>query len=210
MTAAAGAGKREQAKAANRAAILAAAMDVFGAVGYGAASVRDIIRRTELASGTFYNYFPDKESIFRALVEDTALEARERVRHARRSAPSPRAFVEDSYREYFEFTVEDPLRFAFMARNAGTIRALFDDVALPLGTAELAEDLRAAIARGDFPAVDVEYAAHAMIAVGVELGMRMIERRPPDVDGATAFATGLFLGGLERLGEGRDTPMGIV
>jgi hypothetical protein len=28
----------------------------------------------------------------------------------------------------------------------------------------------------------------------------MIERHPPDVDGAAAFATAVFLGGIERLG----------
>jgi hypothetical protein len=37
-----------------------------------------------------------------------------------------------------------------------------------------------------------------MVAVGVELGARMAEREPPDVDGATRFATDLFLGGLRR------------
>ena len=191
-------GKRERTKAANRAAILDAARTVFGELGYGATSVRDIIRRTGLASGTFYNYFPDKESIFRALVEDTGEEARRRVRAARRRATDPRAFIEDAYRAYFEFIVEDPSTFAFMARNAGTIRAFFDEGAVPMAGDELAEDLSAAIAAGLLPELDLDYTAHAMIALGVELGARMIERDPPDVDGATRFATELFLGGLDR------------
>jgi AcrR family transcriptional regulator len=191
-------GRRERRKAANRAAILLAAREVFGDVGYGAASVRDIVRHTDLASGTFYNYFPDKESIFRALVEHVAAEARRRVREARRAATTPRAFVEDGYRAYFEFIVEDPATFAFMRRNAGTVRALFGEGTLPAATDELAEDLRAAIARGDVPAVDVDYCAHAMIATGVELGERLMEREPPDVVGATAFATTLFLALLDE------------
>jgi len=189
-------GRREATKAANRAAILHAARAVFGELGYGAASVRDIVRRTELAAGTFYNYFPDKESIFRALVEEVGDGARARVAAARAQARSPRAFVEDAYREYFAYIVEDPARHAFMRRNAGTVRSLFDDVALPAVTGDLVADLRAAIARGDLPDVDVEYTAAAMIAVGLELGARLIERRPPDVEGATRFATELFLGGL--------------
>jgi AcrR family transcriptional regulator len=189
-------GRREATKAANRAAILRAAEEVFGELGYGAATVRDIARRTGLASGTFYNYFPDKESIFRALVVETGDEARRRVAAARAGAGSARAFVEDAYRAYFAYIVEDPDRHAFMSRNAGTVRALFDDVALPAVTEDLAADLRAAVARGDLPDVDVEYTAGAMIAVGLELGARLIERDPPDVAGATRFATGLFLGGL--------------
>ena len=91
-------GRREATKAANRAAILAAGRDVFSELGYGAAGVRDIVRRTELAAGTFYNYFPDKESVFRALVHEVGAEARRRVRAARHAAATPAGFVEDAYR----------------------------------------------------------------------------------------------------------------
>ena len=51
--------------------------------------MRDIVRRTDLASGTFYNYFEDKESVFRAVVEATGAEARRRVRAARAGARQP-------------------------------------------------------------------------------------------------------------------------
>jgi AcrR family transcriptional regulator len=194
-----GQGRRAATKAANRAAILDAAREVFARDGYGAASVRDIVRRTDLASGTFYNYFPDKASIFRALVEDVAAEARRRTREARRGARTPRAFVEDGYRAFFSYMVEDPTMLAFMARNAGTIREQFGESVLPAGVSELREDLDAAIAVGALPPVDVDYCAHAMIGLGLELGQRLVLRDPPDVDGATAFATALFVGGLEHL-----------
>jgi AcrR family transcriptional regulator len=193
------AGRRERTKAANRAAILTAARDVFAEQGYDAAGVRDIIRRTELASGTFYNYFPDKEAIFRALVEDTGGEARRRVRAARRRARTAEEFVEGGFRAFFAYLVEDPERFAFMRRNLDTLRTRFGDAVLPAGTDELAEDLRAAILAGHLPAIDVEYCSHAMIAVGLELGSRLAERTPPDVEGATAFASALFLGALDRV-----------
>jgi AcrR family transcriptional regulator len=193
------AGRRERTKAANRAAILAAARAVFSEAGYEAASVRDIVRRTDLASGTFYNYFPDKASIFAALVEDTGAEARRRVRAARHAAESGEAFVEEGFRAWFAFIAEDPETFAFLARNLGTIRERFDETVMPQSIGELAQDLRAAIARGALPAVDVEYTAGAMVAVALELGQRLVERRPLDVEDATRFAAGLFVGGLERL-----------
>jgi AcrR family transcriptional regulator len=65
-------GRRAATKAANRAAIIAAARTVFAERGYGSTTIRDVIRRTDLASGTFYNYFPDKESLFRAVVDESA------------------------------------------------------------------------------------------------------------------------------------------
>jgi AcrR family transcriptional regulator len=193
------AGKRERTKAANRAAILQAALAVFAELGYGAASVRDIIRRTELAAGTFYNYFPDKEAVLRALLDEQATEVRSRLRRARQSSATLEEFVASGFRAYYDYLVEDPLLFQVTRRNAGTIRALFDEPALGAGTSELAEDLRAGIAAGALPELDAELMARAMIGAGFEIGVLLLEREPTDVEGAVAFVTQLFLGGIERL-----------
>jgi AcrR family transcriptional regulator len=191
--------RRERTKAANRAAILAAGRECFAARGYDAVGVRDIVRGTDLASGTFYNYFTDKEAVFRAIVEEFGAEARRRVHAARRSASGAEDFLRSGFRAFFEFIVADPVTFAFLRRNLSAIRERFGDTVLPAGLGELEDDLREAIAHGELPAVDVGYLAHAMLAVGLELGQELAERRPPDVDGATAFVTALFAGGLERL-----------
>ena len=191
-------GRRERTKAANRAALVAAARDVFGELGFEAVAVRDIVRRTDLASGTFYNYFPDKAAIFRAVVEETGAEARRRVHAARAGETDLAGFVAAGYRAYFAFIVEDPATFAFLRRNVGTLGTAGLEHVLPLGAAELEDDLRALVERGALPALDLDYWAHAMVAVGVELGARMAEREPPDVEGATRFATELFLAGLTR------------
>jgi AcrR family transcriptional regulator len=191
-------GRREATKQANRAAILEAARDVFADLGYGAATVRDIVRRTDLATGTFYNYFPDKEAVFRALLEEVARQARERVRAARREATDVDGFVRDGYRAYFGFLASDRTTFEIMRRNAGTIRALFETPALGAGTEELETDLRAGIAAGVVPEHDARYMAAAMVGAGFEIAVRMLESDPPDVDGAVDFAATLFLGGLRR------------
>src|SRR5262249_49136884 len=81
-------GKRERTKAANRTAILAAARKVFAQLGYEAATVRDIIRGTDLASGTFYNYFRSKEEVFEALAADGAARFKPILRQARERAKS--------------------------------------------------------------------------------------------------------------------------
>ena len=44
-----------------------------------------------------------------------------------------------------------------------------------------------------------------MAGAAVELGVRMTERDPPDVEGAARFATELFLGGIERLTRPAET-----
>jgi AcrR family transcriptional regulator len=198
MTVAA-AGRRERTKASNRAAILAAAGEAFATRGYGATTVRDIVRRTDLASGTFYNYFPDKETVFRALVEDRVVPLRAAVRAARWEGGSLRSMVRSGFRAYFEFIAADPALPALVHRNAGAIRTLIGTPVLQAGVDELLEDVRAAMQRGELPPLDADYLTAAMTGVAFEVALLMVERRPPDVDGAATFATELFLGGIERM-----------
>jgi hypothetical protein len=42
--------------------------------------------------------------------------------------------------------------------------------------------------------------AAAMVGAGIEVGLRMVERDPPDVERAVAFVTNVFLGAFERIG----------
>jgi len=86
-------GRREQNKAENRAALLKAARAVFAEMGYGAAGVRDIVRRTDLASGTFYNYFKDKDEIFEAVVGELTGELLRRHRLGRARAATAEEYL---------------------------------------------------------------------------------------------------------------------
>jgi AcrR family transcriptional regulator len=199
-------GRRERTKAANRAAILDAARDVFAEHGYDGVAVRHIVAGTALAPGTFYNYFPDKESIFRALVEESIARVREQLRDARGDATDIEQFVGGAYHAYFTAMADDPTMFQLMRRNAGTIRAMLDDPVLAAGVGELLEDLEHAIERGELPPLDARYMARAMAGAGLEIAMEMFDRPgPPDVSGAATFATALFLGGIEKMGAPADT-----
>ncbi len=53
---------------ARRAAILAAALEEFTARGYEGARLDDVAKRAEVAKGTIYLYFADKEALFQELV----------------------------------------------------------------------------------------------------------------------------------------------
>jgi len=189
--------KRAATKAHNRRAILDAAQEVFTEMGYGAASIRDVIRCTDLAAGTFYNYFPDKQSVFRAVLEEHTTELRRRLREARAGADGLEAVVREGFAVYFSFIVEDRPLFEMLRRNAGTVRELFDTPALELGILELRDDLAAHPA---LPAsLDLDALAAAMGGVAFELGIRLSEQDPPDVERMARFASELFLGGIERL-----------
>lgn len=64
--------RTRQKKDAKRTAMMQAAVGVFATKGYHAATVRDIVAAADVAVGTFYFYFPDKESLFVHLYDETA------------------------------------------------------------------------------------------------------------------------------------------
>ena len=61
-------GPRAQKSSARREAILNAAFDEFSAQGFAAARLDDVARRADVAKGTIYLHFKDKEALFQELV----------------------------------------------------------------------------------------------------------------------------------------------
>lgn len=64
--------KTREKKGAKRTSMMQAALNIFADKGYQAATIRDIVAEAEVSVGTFYFYFPDKETLFIHLYEETA------------------------------------------------------------------------------------------------------------------------------------------
>lgn len=62
------AGKREARSAERRDAILAAALEEFATNGFAGTRLDDIAKRADVAKGTIYLYFADKETLFQELL----------------------------------------------------------------------------------------------------------------------------------------------
>ena len=185
------AGRRELTKAQNRETILAAAARVFAQLGLAGATVRDIIRATPLASGTFYNYFKSKEEVYQALRDEVALKLRPRLREARAGTETAEAFLAQSFRAFFQFVAESG------ETSGGPERLRMDSPEVLAGFAELKEDIEAAQARGLLPPADAAMLTSALVGVAFELAERV--KSAGDVEAMTAFATALFLGGIGTL-----------
>src|SRR5947199_9429427 len=104
----AGGGRREERKAQNRAKLLEAARKVFAEKGYGEATARDIVRETDLATGTFYNYFEDKQDAFMALLDEMGEKGRA-IARAQRLDPgsSLEERIYHAFRAYFEWAASE-------------------------------------------------------------------------------------------------------
>lgn len=189
-------GKRARNKRENRAMILQAALRVFSDPGFEATTVRDIVRQTGLASGTFYNYFRTKEDVFEALLDESALRIRPRLHAVRQDARTFAEFLEATFRTFFEHVAADRAMFEMIRRNSGCLRVRTDSPEVVAGLAELRADIDGAIADGRAPAIDADYLAGAIVGIAFETADRMMRRDPPDTAAATAFAASLILGGV--------------
>ena len=95
--------KRQQNKANNRSLIINAGIKVFLEKGISNATVRDIIRKTSLASGTFYNYFKSKEEVLIAALDESAIEIGQELRSQRKDAKNLEEFIYSQINPFFEF-----------------------------------------------------------------------------------------------------------
>lgn len=194
------AGKREQTKLANRRAILDAAREVFAELGHESATVRDIIRRTGLASGTFYNYFRSLDEVFEALADDGAARFRPILRACWEASNTFEGYVRAAIQAYFDFMAYEhetlpghhPAgeKHPHMRVQTPEMERVFEEVR---DAFLQAMELDAA------PRVDADYLAAACIAMAREVGDKMLERRPIDTAAAADFAVKLIMGGIPAL-----------
>src|SRR5215212_8505508 len=151
-------GKRELTKVQNRQAILDAAREVFGELGYEAATVRDIIRRTGLAAGTFYNYYRSKEEVFAALADDGARRFAPILKGLRGKGTGFEEFVRQAIVAYFEFMADE--HNSWIARRpAGEPHPHVQGETPEMAAVftEVKDAIEDAIAEGKGPASDSEY-----------------------------------------------------
>lgn len=199
-------GKREQTKQANRQAILDAAREVFAEMGYDTATVRDIIRRTDLSVGAFYNYFRSREEVFEALADDGARRFRPILRACWEEARDFEGYLRAAIQAYYDFVVDEhenwearrPVgeRHPHINMRTPEMERVFEEVR---------DTFAAAIDKGGAPPVDADYLAAACIAIAREVGDRMLARRPIDTHAACDFAVKLILGGIPGLPRLRES-----
>ena len=193
-------GKREQTKQQNRRTILDAAREVFGEIGYETATVRDIIRRTGLSVGSFYNYYRSKEEVYEALADDGARRFRPILQASFEAAPDFESYIRGAITAYFNFITIEHESWR-LQRPAGEtaphvrvqtpeMQAVFEQVRTSIAKA---------LERDHSAPVDADYLAAACIAIAQEVGHKMLERRPVDVPGAVEFAVRMILGGIPAL-----------
>jgi len=192
--------KREHNKQANRATLIEAARTCFVQMGFDAVTVRDIVRESGLAPGTFYNYFPDKESLFKEVLDERMSEITRRMHDLRARATSLSDFLYGAFLTLFEKIVEEPCFFELILRNEYAVRSLFKETVVGIPMQQLKADLNDAMSRGLFPELDVDLMAASLYGMAFEIGRVLCEQGNRDAEQAARFATRMLVEGIQTFG----------
>jgi AcrR family transcriptional regulator len=157
---------------------------IEGVLSVSETTVRDIIRATELASGTFYNYFKSKEEVFQALQDETAVRVRPRLRAERIRARNFEEFITGTFRSYFDFVKNDQTTFIAVRRHREIPRVRIDTPEVIAGFDELRADIEIAIDNGVLPAADPDLLMASMVGVAFEVAHQMLVRDDISADDA--------------------------
>lgn len=101
--------RRTQMKIENRRQIIEAARRVFAERGHQAVSVRDIVRETDLASGTFYNYFNSLDDLIECIAEESQEQFRTTLEELAKSAGTFEEFAHAGFRAFFRYSMNERL-----------------------------------------------------------------------------------------------------
>jgi AcrR family transcriptional regulator len=153
--------------------LLDAAEAIFGERGYERASITEITQRAGVAQGTFYVYFPDKQTIFEELVRGLSQRLRRATTEATQGLTNRNDIERAGFRAFFDF----------IGRHRGLYRivrqAEFVDEALFRWYYErfaegYAAGLKAAMDAGQIREMDPEVMAYCIMGMGDFLGMRWV------------------------------------
>lgn len=178
--------------------LLEAGVRVFTRLGLEAATVRDIVKESGLAQGSFYNHFRTKEEVFDAVVEPLITQVRESVAKAHARAEGAEAFLREGFRAYLSVLAGHPGALPLIERNLGRFRAHMEESTSLLG---LVADLRAQLERrqreGQLRRLDAAWTAWSMVGASVEVVLQAERAGGLDPEAVAGFLVSLFLPALQ-------------
>jgi len=175
--------------------LLAAATRVLAEKGFHETKIADIAAAADLGVGTFYLYFPTKDALFDAVVDDTVARLKAVVDAARAAAADPIDRLRAANVAFCQFAHRNREVFRIVFGHA----AAYSDVirrAQALFAADIEENLREGIASGAFAPVPVDLAAQATVGMVTQILSWWTEHESVPLEQIHDTITTLALSGL--------------
>lgn len=168
---------RRRRKDARPAEIIAAAMELWKERGFAATRLEDVAKGAGVAKGTIYRYFPSKEALFEAAVEDRITHS---VEQAQRDTLTSTAPTEDILIQYFERIRDEMVEggsFIFLkvllaeGHRFPDLVARYEQTVLRRGIEAVRAILRRGVERGDLRPEALDYDPRLVMAPAMMLSL---------------------------------------
>lgn len=149
---------RQQAMEEVRQRLMAAAIKEFALKGFDSANINSISLAAGFAKGTIYNYFPSKEELMFAILEESGAAHFDFIAEQIRKVEDPIGRVQRFFEAGFAFVEEDPARGQVLVSTLYGTHALFKErlyqVYQPMFQLVAEEILAPGIVRGAIRQID--------------------------------------------------------
>lgn len=177
--------------------LLRAAETIFGEKGYERASIADITRKSGVALGTFYVYFPDKKSIFVEVVDELGERLRRLIGESVMGLDDRIEVERQGLRTFFEFARANPNLYRVVRQaefvDEACYRRYYDRFARGY-----VRGLTQAMESGQVRSMDPESLAYCLMGIGDFLGMRwVLWEEDPGLERVLDTAMALIRHGLD-------------
>jgi AcrR family transcriptional regulator len=171
-------------RAATRAALIAAARELFAARGYAAVGTEEIVRLAGVTRGALYHHFPAKPDLFRAVYERVEQELTERiVTEVPLVGDDPVAVLRGGTAVFLDACLEPEVqRIALLDAPAVLGYAAWREIGERYGLGIIQAALQRAVDVGALPAQPVRPLAHVLLGALDEAALYIA--RAGDVAGA--------------------------
>src|SRR5437660_11420009 len=174
---------------------LPAATRVLAGKGLHQTKIADIAAAADVGVGTFYLHFPDKETLFDAVVEETVRRLKATVDAAREKARGPLEKVEAANRAFFRFARDNREVFKIVFGHAAAYNDLIRR-AQALFIADIEKEIREGIASGAFAPLPPALVAQAVVGMSTQVISWWTEHESVPIETLTATTTRLALHGI--------------
>jgi AcrR family transcriptional regulator len=192
--------RRTQAErtATTRAALLAAARDLFAEQGFAGTGREQIVERAGVTRGALYHHFATKEDVFRELVEQLEQEMLERVAAAGAGAADPAAMLRAGAHAFLDAAIEPAFRRIVLLDAPAVLGATtWREIDARHGLGLVREVLAAAADAGLLPPEPIEPLASMLLGALNEAAIALATAADPGAARAEVGAAVDFL--LDRL-----------
>lgn len=199
--------KRQRRKDARPAEIIAAAMRLWGERGFAATRLEDVAMGADIAKGTIYRYFPSKEALFEAALQDRIVATMDRAKAMAQGFDGPTKVMLARFFDTIRAELVDGGSSVFLrvllseGHRFPELVGRYEKVVLSRGLSTVRAILAAGVARGDLRPDAVNCDPRIIMAPAMMLslwGTVFSTEGLPDMQSSLEQHVAILIGGLGR------------